>query len=183
MDMSEDKKRKMNQCYETKVVQTHRVFANHLNQHKTLFGGQLMSYIDDAASISAVRHCRGAVMTASMDSLNFLHPIYEDHSVCLESYVSGAGTTSMEVFTKVTGEELLTGKRYLAATCFTTFVSVAGKDEKKASVPSIEPITEEEVFICKGYEERKERRLVNREFNEDFSSQVSYTPPWIASKN
>lgn len=115
-------------------------------------------------------------MTASMDSLNFLYPIYEDHSVCLESYVSGAGTTSMEVFTKVTGEELLTGKRYLAATCFTTFVSVGNKDDQKQTVPSIEPSTKEERFICKGYEERKKRRLVNREFNENFSSQASYNP-------
>lgn len=178
--MTNNEARKTKKCKETKVIQTHRVFPNNLNQHRTLFGGQLMSYIDDAASISAVRLCRGPVMTASMDSLNFLEPIYEDHSVCLESYVTGVGSTSMEVFTKVTGEELLTGKRYLAATCFTTFVSVKHQNEGAKPVPLIEPTTKEEQFVCEGYKERKQSRLLNRAFNENFSSQVSFQPPWLS---
>lgn len=180
--MIEKSNRAVKTCTETKVVQTHRVFPYDLNQHQTLFGGKLMSYIDDAASISAVRHCRGKVVTASMDALNFLHPIYEDHSVCLESYVSGVGETSIEIFTKVMGEKLLTGERYLAATCFTTFVSIATENHPASAVPLIEPATNEERFVCGGYNERRNSRLLNRQFNEHYSKRVSYDPPWTDGK-
>ena len=42
-------------CKESKVVKTSRVFPLDTNNHQTLFGGKLMSYIDDIASISAAR--------------------------------------------------------------------------------------------------------------------------------
>ena len=49
-------------CRESRVIQTHRVFPFDLNPFGALFGGKLMSLIDDAASISVSRHCRrGAV--------------------------------------------------------------------------------------------------------------------------
>lgn len=62
-------------CKESKVVKTSRVFPLDTNNHNTLFGGKLMSYIDDIASISAARHCRRDTVTASMDSVDFLKPI------------------------------------------------------------------------------------------------------------
>ena len=77
-----------------------------------------------AASISVSRHCRRGAVTASLDNLIFLKPLHENHSVCIESYVSGTHHKSMEVFVKVIGENLVTGDRYLAATCFTTFVAI-----------------------------------------------------------
>lgn len=45
-------------CRESRVIQTHRVFPFDLNPFGALFGGKLMSLIDDAASISVSRHCR-----------------------------------------------------------------------------------------------------------------------------
>ena len=44
--------------------------------------------------------------------------------MCVETFVSGVHHKSMEVFVKVVGEDLTTGERYLAATCFTTFVAI-----------------------------------------------------------
>lgn len=61
-------------CKETRVVKTSRVFPLDTNNHNTLFGGKLMSYIDDIASISAARHCRCETVTASMDSVDFCAP-------------------------------------------------------------------------------------------------------------
>ena len=53
------------------MIQTHRVFPFDLNPFGALFGGKLMSLIDDAASISVSRHCRRGAVTASLDNLNF----------------------------------------------------------------------------------------------------------------
>ena len=58
-------------CRDSRVVRTSRVFPNDVNNHNTLFGGRLMSDIDQIASISAARHSRGDCVTASMDSVDF----------------------------------------------------------------------------------------------------------------
>lgn len=167
-------------CKESKVIQTHRVFPPQLNPFGFLFGGQLMAYIDDTASISVSRHCRRGAVTASTDRLDFLHPIYENHSVCVETFISGTGKRSMEVFAKIMGEDLATGERYLAATCFMTFVAVPSKMnwETDITVPGVIPESEEEKLVCAGYEERRQQRLKERDFQEQFAKAVSYDVPW-----
>ena len=164
-------------CRETRVIQTHRIFPKDLNSHGTLFGGKLMALIDDAASISASRLSRKPIMTASADKLDFLHPLYENHSVCVETYVTGTGTRSLEVFAKIVGEDLQTGDRYLAATCFMTFVVLDETSTYRA--PSILPETPEEVLVCEGYKKRRNYRLQELSFNEAFAKTISLQLPWM----
>ncbi|MGO3733364.1 MAG: acyl-CoA thioesterase [Vagococcus sp.] len=173
IDLPETKK-----CKESRVVQTHRIFPPDLNSFGALFGGRLMTFIDDTTSISASRHCRRPVMTASTDKLDFLHPLYENHSVCVESYVTGTGHKSMEVFAKVIGENLDTGDRYLAATCFMTFVIVECEDDFKG-VPSIVPETNEEIMIHQGYAKRRDFRLQELKHNQELGEHISLSIPWI----
>ena len=167
-------------CRESRVIQTHRVFPTDLNSHGTLFGGKLMALIDDTASISITRHCRRNAVTASTDRLDFLHPIGENHSVCVETFISGTGKKSMEVFAKIIGENLITGQRYLAATAFMTFVAVASKEkpETNFTVPTVEPESAEEKMICAGYQERRSHGLKELAFHEQFSKTVSLDVPW-----
>ena len=127
---------KANYCKDTKAVRTSRIFPNDINNHNTLFGGKLMSDIDMIASISAYRHSRTECVTASADSIHFLHPITPQDSVCLESYVSWTGRSSMEVFVKVIKENLKTGERQIAATSFLTFVAM-DDDGKSAQYRSL----------------------------------------------
>ena len=61
-------------CRDSRVVRTSPVFPNDVNNHNTLFGGRLMSDIDQIASISAARHSRADCVTASMDSVDFFMP-------------------------------------------------------------------------------------------------------------
>ncbi|MTD41904.1 acyl-CoA thioesterase [Erwinia sp. CPCC 100877] len=160
-------------CAETRAVQTHIITYPHLNFHKTLFGGQLMAWLDETAGIAAVRLSRAAIVTASVDHLDFLAPLKESHSVCIEAYVSGAGTRSMEIFAKVIGEDLFSGERYLAGTCFMTFVVPKGVE-----LPSIEPETEEERFICQGYEARKQVRQAKRQESIHLAQNIDINSPW-----
>ena len=71
-------------CRESRVVRTSRVFPNDINNHNTLFGGKLMSDLDQVASISAARHSRRECVTASTDSVDFLYPIRPTDSVCFD---------------------------------------------------------------------------------------------------
>lgn len=167
-------------CKESKVVQTHRIFPFDLNPFGFLFGGRLMTLVDDAASISVSRHCRRGAVTASLDQFNFLKPLHSNHSVCIETYISGVHRKSMEVFVKVIGEDLVTGERYLAATSFMTFVAVPShmNEETVFTLPQIEPETSEEKLVCAGYEERRQHRLKEREAYKSFSNQLSIDLPW-----
>ncbi|MDV2888210.1 acyl-CoA thioesterase, partial [Alkalihalophilus pseudofirmus] len=82
------------------------------NNYNTLFGGILMKKLDDAATLSARRHSRvKECVTASTDSIDFLCPIHQTDSVCVESFVTYTGRTSMEIFCKVIAEDIITGER------------------------------------------------------------------------
>lgn len=167
-------------CQASYAIQTHRIFPFDLNPFGFLFGGKLMTLIDDTASISVSRHCRRGAVTASLDNLNFLKPLHANHSVCVESYVSGTHHKSMEIFVKVIGEDLATGERYLAATCFTTFVAVPShmNQEKEFTVPQVVPETEEEKMVCAGYQKRRNHRLQERDEYKNFAGQLSTNLPW-----
>ncbi|MGC6770106.1 acyl-CoA thioesterase [Enterococcus sp. LJL128] len=160
-------------CSETRSVQTHIITFPYLNYHKTLFGGQLMAWLDETAGISAMRLSREPIVTASVDHLDFLAPLKAGHSACIEAFVSGTGKRSMEVFAKVIGEDLGTGERYLAGTSFMTFVVPKGNE-----LPKIEPVTKEEQFICSGYEGRKENRQEKRSESLSLAAHVDLDMPW-----
>ncbi len=154
-------------CRESRVIQTKRVFQNDVNSHDTLFGGRIMRDIDEVASISALRHCRTNCVTASTDSVDFLTPIRTTDSVCYESYVSWAGSSSMEIFVKVIAEDLKNGERKLAATAFLTFV---GLDENKrpVRVPAVIPETEEEIRLNETAPERARIRMERKEKSKEW---------------
>ncbi len=164
-------------CKESKSIKTSHVFPNDVNNHHTLFGGRLMSHIDDIAAISAMRHCRTSVVTASTDSVDFLSPIEQTDSVCLESYVSWTGKTSMEVFVKVTAENLFTGERKIAATSFLTFVAI-GEDGHPCPVPQVVPETEEERMINQSGEKRAQMRKARRQESKSFAQFLAIKKPW-----
>jgi acyl-CoA hydrolase len=164
-------------CSESRVIKTSRVFPLDTNNHGTLFGGKLMSMIDDVASISASRHARCEIVTASTDSVDFLFPIQKDNSVCLESYVTWVGTSSMEVFVKVISENLLTGKRKLAATSFLTFVALS-KEGKSLTVPNVKPVSEEEIMLNESAPLRAENRKKRKEQSKMLAEKIDVNLPW-----
>ncbi|MEH7548791.1 acyl-CoA hydrolase [Neobacillus bataviensis] len=164
-------------CNETRVVRTSRIFPNDVNNHNTLFGGKLISDIDMIASISAVRHSRAECVTASIDSVDFLSPITPKDSVCIETFVSNTGTTSIEVFAKVIAEDLMSGTRKIAATAFLTFVAL-DKSGKPTRVPAIIPETEEEKKLYETGKDRAEKRKEHRKSSKELASVFTTHKPW-----
>lgn len=162
-------------CKESLAIKTSHVFPPDTNNHNTLYGGKLMSYIDDIASISAGRHSRSDVVTASTDSVDFLMPIHPEDSVCLESYVTSVGKSSMEVFVKIVAENIKTGYRRLAATAFLTFVAL-DDDGKPKPVAEVIPESEEEKMLFKTAKQRIEFRKEHRKHSKEFASQLKTLP-------
>ncbi|SFE04241.1 Acyl-CoA hydrolase [Bacillus sp. OV194] len=162
---------------ESRTVKSSVVLPPDTNNHGTLFGGKLMAYIDDVAAISAIRHARCNVVTASTDSVDFLHPIRVGNSVCLESFVTWTHKTSMEVFVKITSENLFTGERKVCAVSFLTFVAL-GEDGKPTPVPKAIPESEEEKWLHQGAEERAVNRRKRRESSKKLAEEFGTQKPW-----
>jgi len=162
---------------ESRCYKTSRIFPQDVNNHNTLFGGKLMSYIDDIASIAASKHCRRSVVTASTDSVDFLSPIRPTDSVCLESFVTWTGTSSMEVFVKVITEDLRTSERKIAATSFLTFVAL-DEHNKPVTVPKVVPETDEEKKLHETAVQRAEMRRQRRTESAKFADFLTIRFPW-----
>lgn len=162
---------------ETRCFKTSRVFPTDVNNHNTLFGGKLMSYIDDIASITASKLCRVDTVTASTDSVDFLYPINPTDSVTLESFVTWTGRSSMEIFVKVIREDLKTGEKRIAATAFLTFVAI-GEDNHKVQVPTVIPETEEEKKLHETAPSRAAIRRQRREESKEFADYLTTEYPW-----
>lgn len=163
---------------ESRIINTSQVLACDLNNYNTLFGGILMKKLDDAATLSARRHSRvKECVTASTDSIDFLCPIHQTDSVCVESFVTYTGRTSMEVFCKVTAEDIMTGKRRIAATAFLTFVAL-DENKRPVEVPSVIPETEEEKFLFETAKERAEIRKLRRQKSKELAEYISLAKPW-----
>ncbi|KAA9031201.1 acyl-CoA thioesterase [Niallia endozanthoxylica] len=164
-------------CRESLAVKTSLVSPPDTNIHGTMFGGKLMAYIDDIAAIAAMRHARKSCVTASSDSVDFLHPINEGNSVCLEAYVTYTGRTSMEVFVKVVSENILTGERHVCAISFLTFVAL-DENGKPTEVPQVVPQTEEEKLLHETAKERQEIRKKRRKDSAERAKIFGSSYPW-----
>lgn len=113
------------------------VFPKDTNSLETAFGGFLLSLMDKAASIAAVRHAGSDVVTARMDAVDFHMPIRVGDAVALEAEVIKVGRTSMTVKVDVYREHLSTGEQVLATSG--QFVFVALDEEKRPRpVPPLE---------------------------------------------
>ncbi|WP_182200803.1 acyl-CoA thioesterase [Paraliobacillus salinarum] len=158
-------------------VKNSHVLPSDTNGHGTLFGGQLMAYIDDIAAISATRHARKLVVTASIDSVDFLHPVKEGDTICLEAFVTYAHRTSMEVFVKAVTENLLTGERKVCANAFITMVAI-DENSQPTTVPEVYPESEEEKWLYREAEERMKMRRERRKVAKEMSERFGTAFPW-----
>lgn len=139
---------------ETEVEMTQLVMPPHTNPHGSLFGGQLVAWIDMAASMAAMRHSQSAVVTVSIDSMSFKLPILQGNAVLLRARVDWVGKTSMEVAVEVQSEDLLTGERHVTNHAFLTFVAVDG-NLRPVEVPALLTVSDEH---RKAFEEATARR-------------------------
>ncbi|MDR3611912.1 MAG: acyl-CoA thioesterase [Ignavibacteriaceae bacterium] len=146
---------------ESVTVMTELVLPNHTNQLGKLLGGQLMHWIDICAAMAAGRHNQRVCITASVDSLDFHHPISLGDPVTLIASVNRVFNTSMEIGVKVFSENYLEGKRLHTNSAYLTFVCV---DKEGKPIKAIEAIPESEDEKRRFIEalHRRETRLKNR---------------------
>ena len=139
------------------VVMHELVLPNDTNVLGNILGGRVMHYMDICAAMSAYKHARSPVVTASVDRLNFLAPAKMGDILILKSSVNYTGNTSMEVGVRIESENTISGEINHTASAYLTFVSLDGQRKPK-KVAEINPETADEVRRFKQAEMRKEIR-------------------------
>lgn len=140
-------------------IMSELVLPNDTNTLGNLMGGRLMHMMDIAAAISAMKHCNCPVVTASVDNVSFANPIKLGNLLTIESKVTRAFNTSMEVYLKVYGEDLHAQYRYLTNEAYLTFVAL-DPNGRPRTVPELKPETEEEQRMYDGALRRRQIRLI-----------------------
>ena len=127
------------------------------NSSGNVHGGTIMKLVDTVGGVVAMRHCRRRVVTARIDEMSFLHPVYVGDLVTLKASMNGVGRTSMEVGVRVETENLLTGEVTHTATANLVYVAL-GADGRPVEVPRLIPETEEDERRMEEARVRRERR-------------------------
>jgi acyl-CoA hydrolase len=138
------------------------ILPNDANPLGNLLGGRLLHFIDLAGAMAAHRHSRSYVVTASMDHIDFLHPVKVGDLLILKSSVNRAFRTSMESGVKAYVENYMTGERRHVSSAYLTFVAV-DRQGNRLPVPPLVPETAEEKERYEGALRRREARKVEME--------------------
>jgi acyl-CoA hydrolase len=134
---------------------------NDANGFGNLLGGKIMHLVDLAGAIAAIKHCRNPVVTASVDHMDFIHPVKMGQLVRLRASVNRAFRTSMEIGVKVWVEDLITGAERHVSSAYLTFVAIDAQGARVA-VPPVIPETEDEKRRFEEAGTRREYRLSQR---------------------
>ena len=143
---------------ESSVERVEMVLPNDANPLGNILGGRVMHLIDITAAIAAQRHSRSQVVTASIDEVDFHHPIKVGQLIKLKAAVNFAGRTSMEMGVKVFSEDTMTGEQQHTSSAYLTFVAL-NEDGHPSLVPGLKPESENQIRRYKEARARRDRRL------------------------
>ncbi len=144
---------------QSKTIVTDLVLPSETNPLNNLFGGELLARMDRAASISARRHSRRIVVTASVNHVAFNRTVPLGSVVTIEAKVSRAFNSSMEVYLDVWIEDRESGECIKANEAIYTFVAV-DETGRPVRVPAITPESDLEQERFEGALRRKQLSLV-----------------------
>lgn len=138
---------------------TELMMPGHVNNVGNVFGGVILSMVDRAAAVAAMRHSGSHCVTVSIDQVDFREPIYAGELVVCRAEVNFVGRTSMEIGVCVEAENPMTGERRVTNDCLLTFVGI---DENGRPIPvrPLELSTDDERDRFEAAKQRRKRRRV-----------------------
>ncbi|MBU0742664.1 acyl-CoA thioesterase [bacterium] len=94
------------------------------NVHDTIFGGVILSHIDQAGAIGVRRHGCRRVVTVAMDKVEFHQPVRVGDVVSYFTELVRRGRTSITVKVCVEAERLDSGERVSVTNATVTYVNI-----------------------------------------------------------
>jgi acyl-CoA hydrolase len=132
-----------------------------------VFGGVVLSMVDRAAAVTAMRHSRQPCVTVSIDQVDFKEPIYTGEFVTCSARVNYVGRTSMEIGVGVVAEHPITGRRRHTNDCLLTFVAI-DENGRPAPVPGLKLVTDQDKErFDEGRRRRENREALEKELEKE----------------
>lgn len=156
---------------QTRLTMAFRVLPQDANPAGNLHGGVILRHIDLCAATVALRHARRNVVTASIDRMDFLRPVYVGELVILHANLNSVGRTSMEVGVRVEAENLYTGDVRWTNSAYLTFVAL-DKEGRPTAVPPLVLETEEDERRDREAKERRANRIKEKRSEEKSQQQA-----------
>ena len=127
-----------------------------------IHGGTVMKLCDEAAGLAAVRHSHSRVVTAAVDRMTFLNPVFVGELLTLNARVNAVWRTSMEVGVRVEAENPRTGGSRHTGSAYFTMVAI---DEEGRPIPvaDVRIETEDEERRAREAQVRRANRLAERD--------------------
>ena len=94
------------------------------NPNGTIFGGVILSYVDQAAMVAALRHAHCVWVTASMERVDFIAPVFLGDIIELYAHTTRVGTKSVQICVEVDARRHNTGEPIRVTTATVTMVSL-----------------------------------------------------------
>jgi acyl-CoA hydrolase len=147
---------------ESRALLAHWMGPTDANGTGNIHGGTIMRLVDEVAGVAAVKFSRGRVVTASMDRMDFLVPVYIGDVVTFMASVNASWNTSMEIGVRVEAENPATGE---IRHCNTAYLTYVGLDEhgRPAPVPRALADGPEQERRMREAQQRRSNRLALRE--------------------
>jgi uncharacterized protein (TIGR00369 family) len=133
----------------------------HANNAGYVHGGTIMRLVDTAAGIAATKHARRRVVTAAMDEMSFLAPVYIGDLLTVRARVNDAHHTSMEIGVTVDVERIPSGEQLHVATAHLVYVGL-DRDGNPAEVAKVIAVTDEDHTRQAEAKVRREQRLLRK---------------------
>jgi uncharacterized protein (TIGR00369 family) len=146
---------------ESTVIMAEQMNPQDANPAGNVHGGVIMKLIDTAAGVVALRHARSNVVTASVDRLDFYHPVFVGDFVTLWASINYVGKTSMEIGVRVVSENLITGEKRHTSTAYLTYVAL-DPNGRPMHLPPIILETDDEKRRHQEAITRRNRRLAEK---------------------
>ncbi len=147
----------------SKSEMTLRMFPSDANPSGNVFGGYILKQIDLVAGLVAQRHAQTNAVTASIDRVNFLKPVFVGEVWVLHARLNYVHRSSMEIEISVSAENLTKGTSTLTGTAFVTMVAL-DKNGKPTQVPELILESEEDKRKFAEGKLRMEQRIKERSY-------------------
>ncbi len=143
---------------ESKTVLSEVMMPAYANHYGSVHGGTILKLADEAAFVAATKHARKNVVVASMDHIDFRHPVRIGDLLTLSASICHVGRTSMDVEVEITTEKIKQGTKLNIGFAYLTMVALDEKG-RPSKVPGLILRTKEEIEKNKEQRLRREKRI------------------------
>jgi acyl-CoA hydrolase len=147
---------------DSRVTLVDQMQVTDANLMGNVHGGVIMRMVDNAAGLAAIKHSEGPVVTAAMDEMSFLEPVFVGDVVTVKASVNEAFTTSVEVGVRVEAEDIKTGEVKHTSSAYLVFVALDERGRPR-KVPPLVAESERERQRQTEAKLRREARLARKE--------------------